>query len=209
MPVIPLDTAAINRMTDSILVDLRRQPDKEITSLLIRYRSRTNLQALNLLRNINTNTDLMAASPALEINRLYAMLGSGTEALRYLAILIAAVAAISVFISLYGSLRERRYEMALMRVSGAGPGKLLSMILGEGMWITLSGLVLGLLLGHGGMTLVGGLLEKGYRYQFTGLLWVPEEIWIILGALVIGFLAALIPAIQGSRTDIHRTLAEG
>ena len=208
-PVMTIDTQDLKVLADSVIADLRRQPDKEITSILVRYRSRTNLQALNLLRNINTNTDLMAASPALEINRLYSMLGSGTDALQYLALLIALVAACSVFISLYSSLKERRYEMALMRVAGAGPGKLVSMILGEGLWIAMAGLIVGLFLGHGGMALAGGLLEKGYRYAFTGWMWVPGEWVIVAGALVIGLLASLLPALQGARTDLHRTLAEG
>jgi putative ABC transport system permease protein len=151
----------------------------------------------------------MAASPALEINRLYSMMGSGTEALQYIAILIAIVAAISIFISLYTSLKERRYEMALLRVGGAGPGKLFLMIISEGMWIAILGLLLGLAAGHLGMNLAGSILEKGYKYQFTGWLWIPEEVWIIAGALLVGLLAALLPALQGSRTDLHRTLAEG
>lgn len=209
MPVVTLDTNEIKSLTDTIMSQLRTQTEKEITSILIRYRSRTNIQALNMLRNINTNTGLMAASPALEINRLYSMMGSGTEALRYLAILIAVVAAVSIFISLYTSLKERRYEMALMRVSGAGPGQLFTMIIGEGLWIVIIGLILGLVLGHSGMTLAGGLLEKGYKYQFTGWTWIPEEVWIIAGAGLIGLLASVIPAIQGARTGLHRTLAEG
>jgi putative ABC transport system permease protein len=126
-----------------------------------------------------------------------------------MAILIAAVAAISIFISLYTSLKERRYEMALLRVGGAGPGKLFVMIISEGMWIAILGLVLGLFAGHLGMNLAGSLLEKGYKYQFTGMLWVSEEIWIIAGAILVGLMAAVLPAMQGSRTDLHRTLAEG
>jgi putative ABC transport system permease protein len=209
MPIVDIDTLGIKTLTDTIMATLRSQPAKEITSILIRYKSRTNIQALNLLRNINTNTNLMAASPAYEINRLYAMMGSGTEAIKYIALLIAIVAAISIFISLYTSLKERRYEMALMRVSGAGPGKLFQMIIGEGLWIAVLGLVIGLGIGHMGMSLAGGILEHGYKYQFTGMIWIPEEIWIITGALFIGILASVIPAIQGARTDLHRTLAEG
>jgi len=207
-PVITIDSSVAQVLTDSIISALRAQPEKEITSILIRFKTRTNIQSLNLLRNINANTGLMAASPAMEINRLYAMMGSGTEALQYMAILIAIVAAISIFISLYTSLKERRYEMALLRVGGAGPGKLFLMIISEGMWIALLGLILGLVAGHLGMNLAGTLLEKGYKYQFTGLLWVTEEIWIIAGALFVGLLAAVLPAVQGSRTDLHRTLAE-
>jgi putative ABC transport system permease protein len=209
MPVVNLDTNEIKILSDTIIAQLRAQPEKEITSILVRYKSRTNIQALNLLRNINVNTGLMAASPALEINRLYSMMGSGTEALQYLAILIAIVAAVSIFISLYTSLKERRYEMALLRVGGAGPGKLFQMIIGEGLWISTLGLIIGLAAGHSGMFLAGGILEKGYKYQFTGLIWVPQEAWIIGGAICIGLLASILPAIQGARTDLHRTLAEG
>jgi putative ABC transport system permease protein len=209
MPVVGIDTTTIQVLTDTILAGLRAQPEKEITSILVKFRSRTNIQSLNLLRNINSNTGLMAASPALEINRLYAMMGSGTEALRYIAMLIACVAAISIFISLYTSLKERRYEMALLRVGGAGPGKLFLMIIAEGLWISILGLVLGLILGHLGMHMAGSLLERGYKYQFTGLIWIPEELWIIAGALLVGFLASALPAFQGSRIDLHRTLAEG
>ncbi len=209
IPVISVDSSETQVLTDSIISALRAQPEKEITSILVKFKSRTNIQSLNLLRNINANTGLMAASPALEINRLYAMMGSGTDALQYMAILIAIVAAISIFISLYTSLKERRYEMALLRVGGAGPGKLFLMIISEGMWIALLGLILGLAAGHLGMNLAGALLEKGYKYQFSGLLWVAEEMWIIGGALFVGLLAAVLPAVQGSRTDLHRTLAEG
>lgn len=209
LPVKDIDSMEIKALTDTILNSLRANPEKEITSLLIRYRNRTNIQSLNLLRNINQNTGMMAASPAWEINRLYAMMGSGADAIQYIAILIAIVAAISIFISLYSSLKDRRYEMALMRVSGAGPGKIFQMIIGEGMWISILGLISGLILGHAGIHLAGRILERGYKYQFTGLTWVDEEIWIIAGSLIIGLLASLLPAIQGSRTDIHKTLAEG
>jgi putative ABC transport system permease protein len=206
--VIIIDTVVTQVITDSILVALRAQPEKEITSILLQFKNRTNIQSLNFLRNINVNTGLMAASPAMEINRLYAMMGSGTEALRYIAILIAIVAAISIFISLYTSLKERRYEMALMRVSGAGPGKLFMMIIGEGLWISIIGLILGVIIGHIGMHLAGDILEQGYKYRFSGMLWVHEEIYIIGGGLLIGLLASIIPAMQGSRIDLHRTLAE-
>lgn len=208
-PIVPIDSIEVQMLSDSVLNALRVQPEKEITSILIRFRSRTNFQALTLLRNINQNTGLMAASPAIEINRLYAMMGSGTDALRYVAILIAIVAAISIFISLYTSLKERRYEMALMRVGGAGPGILFRMIIGEGFWITILGLLLGIFSGHVGMELAGSILERGYKYQFTGFTWVNEEWYIVLGAFAVGLCAAILPAIQGSRTDIHRTLAQG
>ena len=207
-PTTLIDTGQIQILSGRIIDTLRSNPDREITSVLIRYKNRTSIPSLNLLRNINQNTGLMAASPLYEINRLYSMMGSGAEAIRYLAILIAIVAAVSVFISLYTSLKDRRYEMALMRVSGAGPGKIWWMIIAEGLWIPALGVLIGLFLGHTGMILAGDRFEKNYHYSFSGTVWLLSETYIIIGALLIGFLASIIPAIQGSHTELHRTLAE-
>ena len=52
-------------------------------------------------RNINENTDLQAATPAFEINRLYSMMGTGTTALQILAYVIVFVSGLSIFISLF------------------------------------------------------------------------------------------------------------
>ena len=87
--------------------------DKSITSLLVKFKGR-NIQALNMARNINENTNFQAATPAIEINRLYTLLGVGEEALKAMALLIIFVSGLSIFISLFSSLRERKYELAVM-----------------------------------------------------------------------------------------------
>jgi putative ABC transport system permease protein len=206
--IIALDSTMLKTLGDSVIAVLRANPDQEVTSILMQFRNKTSIQSLNFLRNINVNTALMAASPAIELNRLYSMLSSGTESLQYIAFLIAMVAAISIFISLYTSLKERHYEMAMLRVAGAGPGDLFKMVVLEGIWIAFIGLAVGLILGHLGMELAGDMLQKSYRYAFTGMIWVKEEIYIVAGAVVIGLLAALFPALRGSRINLHKTLAE-
>jgi len=95
--------------------ELLQFPEKEITTVLVKYKNRTNFQALSMPRSINENTDLQAASPAIEINRLYSMIGSGRKMLQWLAILIGIISCISTFIVLYKSMRERKYELALIR----------------------------------------------------------------------------------------------
>ena len=103
---------------DHSVADLLNHPEEEITSILIQYKSKTNFQALSMPRNINENTNLQAASPAYEINKLRDMIGIGTDGLRWIALLIGAVSAISIFISLFRAMKERKYELALMRVMG-------------------------------------------------------------------------------------------
>lgn len=187
---------------------LTEYPEEEITSLLIRFKGR-NYQALNMQRSINENTDMQAATPAIEINRLYSLIGVGAEALRWLAIIIVAVSGLSIFISLFSSLRDRRYELALMRTMGGSRGFLFGMIILEGLILAVLGYTIGIALSHIGMEVLAENLSESYRYTFTGWRFLTQEWYLLAGALGIGFIAAVIPAVQASRTDIHQTLSEG
>jgi putative ABC transport system permease protein len=41
----------------------------------------------------------------------------------------------------------------------------------------------------------------------SGFIWLPEELYVLLLAMLVGLLAALLPAIQAYRTDIAAVLA--
>lgn len=184
------------------------EDDREITSLLVRFKMRNHL-TLNMPRSINENTDLQAASPAIELNRLYDMLGAGAALLRALAWIILGVSGLSIFVSLYNAMKARRYELALMRVMGSSPGNLFRLVVLEGFLTALLGAVLGLLLAHGGIALAGQVLEQEWRHGFDPWVFLPEEGIVFAGTLLFGMLAALIPALQARRVDIGRTLTEG
>ena len=185
---------------------LLNSESQEITSVLIRFKGRS-FQALNMQRNINENTDLQAATPAIEINRLYSLMGVGADMLRTIAIAILLVSALSVFLLLFHSLRTRKYELALMRVMGGRPGNLFSLIIWEGILISVMGCIAGIFLAHFSMEILAGTLESSYRYPFTGLLWDNNEYLLLAGAVIIGVIAALIPGWRAQRTDISKTLA--
>jgi putative ABC transport system permease protein len=187
---------------------LYEMEDRDITSMLIKFKAR-NVQTLNLPRAINENTNMQAANPSYEIAKLFDQIGVGERILRILAIVIIAVSSFSIFISLYSSLKERQYELAIMRTLGASPGRLFSLIVLEGLLLAFLGYLLGIALSHVGMHLFAGYLKESYRYVFSGWVFLREELFLLGGALLIGLIAALIPAWQARRTDIHETLAEG
>ncbi len=162
-----------------------------------------------LPRQINERTPMQAAAPAYETSRLFSVLGVGLDVLRYLALAIILLSGISVFISLYNSLKDRQYELALMRVLGASRRRLFSLILLEGLLLALVGYLLGFLLSRGALALLGQLAADAYRYDFSGSFFLPEELNLLLVTLAVGLLAALLPAWQAYRTNISRTLSEG
>lgn len=179
---------------------------KEITTLLIQFKNNRSLFALNMARGINANTQLQAATPAIEINRLFSMMGIGFDAIKILAWVIAVVSGLSIFISLYNSLKERKHELALMRVMGARPGTLFTLIVLEGFSIAVIGYILGILTSHLLLASGSNAIFHAYKYKIDAWHFIKDEGYLFIGALFIGLIAAILPAIQAYRTNIARHL---
>ena len=176
----------------------------EITAILIKYRSP--LAAVQLPRLVNSQSSLQAASPAFETARLFSILGVGVDVVMGFASVLILISGLSIFIALYNALKERRYDIAIMRTMGASRTKLFVSILTEGGVMTLLGSVLGVFIGHTALILLSGTVGVAQKAGITGIIFYPEE-WIILGgSLLLGLLSALIPAIRAYRTDISTVL---
>jgi putative ABC transport system permease protein len=93
------------------------EPNMEITAVLLKFRNKMGI--VTWPRIIAQNTKMQAASPAIEVNRIFSLFGVGLKALEYLAYAIMLISGISIFIALYNRLKERKYEFALMRINGA------------------------------------------------------------------------------------------
>jgi putative ABC transport system permease protein len=178
---------------------------KEITSMLIQYRSP--MAAIQLPRMINSQSAMQAASPAFETARLFTILGVAIEVLKGLAYVLVFISGLSIFIALYNSLKERRYDLAIMRSMGASRFKLFFSVLLEGSTITFFGTVCGLILSHAIVVLMVGTVEQVRKAGITGIVFYSEEGIILVGSLFLGMLCALLPAIQAYRTDISKVLA--
>lgn len=179
---------------------------KEITSAIIKFRSPMGM--MTMPRNINQNSKLQAAVPAIEVNRLFELLGIGIEGLQFMAAVIMLISGISVFVSLYNSLKERKYEMALMLSMGASRTRLFLMLLLEGIILSLLGYIAGILLSRIGIYLISNQLSKKFHFDITQFSLQTGEIYLLFGALFVGILAAAIPSIGIYRINISKTLAE-
>jgi putative ABC transport system permease protein len=180
------------------------EANREVTMALVRYR--TPLAAASFPRYVNNETDMQAAAPAIEVTRLLRMLGVGSEVLQGMGAVLLLTAALSVFIALWTAVRERRADLAMLRMLGASPAKVAALLLAEALWLAALATVLGLAAGHGLAALVGLALQAQQSLPLTGALWVPAEAWIPVAALVTAGLAALIPAVSAYRVDVAQLL---
>jgi putative ABC transport system permease protein len=180
------------------------EQEREVTMALVTYKSP--LAAATFPRYVNAQTSMQAAAPAVEVTRLLRLLGVGTEVLRGLGAVLLLTAALSVFIALWNAVRERREDLAMLRMLGATPVKVSALLICEAFWLALLASALGLAAGHGLTALVGYLLQSQQSLPVTGWRWVPGEVWIPVAALGVAGVAALIPAISAYRVDVAQLL---
>ena len=179
---------------------------REITSVLIQYRSP--IAAIQLPALINKNTSMMAAVPAFEISRLYALFGNGIDLLKLLGYILVGIASLSIFISLYNSMKERKYDLAIFRTLGSARNTLFFIVLFEGIILSSIGGLLGILFGHLLMELVGASILSSGSETFHGNIFYPEEFYLFFATLLLGLLASIIPAITAMKIPISQTLSE-
>lgn len=141
--------------------------------------------------------DEFAESIKGQVNQLLYMI----YGLLALAIVIAVIGIVN---TLGLSVIERTREIGLLRAIGLSRGQLRRMITLESVTIAVLGAVLGLALG----VLFGVLLRDALRDDLTSL-WVPlDQLAIFMAiAVVVGVLAALLPAIRAGREDVLKAIA--
>lgn len=203
------DTASVWKVHEDYTAvddDDRRvmEEEREITMALVKYK--TPMAALSFPRYVNTSTEMQAAAPALEITRLLNMLGLGTDVLRAFAAVLLLTAGLSVFIALWSAVRERRTDLALLRMLGASPAKVATLLLCEALWLGLLAAVLGVLLGQGFAQALALFLSLDNSLLIGGMVW-PVGLWVVPAlALVVSLASALLPTVAAYRVSVLRLL---
>ncbi|SEG01476.1 ABC transporter permease [Sphingobacterium lactis] len=187
----------------SIAEDITQDKGLEITAMLVKYSSPAAIGVIPKL--INQSTSMQAASPALETARLFSLMGVGIDSLEILAYVIMIIAGLSVFISLYNALKDRKYDLAIMRTLGASKIKLFTLLIVEGLVITFIGGIIGLLIGHIGLYFIS--TQTSQSADFIQAFHIYGKEWLILLiASLIGVIASILPAIKAYNTNISTIL---
>jgi putative ABC transport system permease protein len=103
------------------------------------------------------------------------------------------------------SVRERTQELGVLKAVGFSNERVLGVVLGESLVITLLGGLLGLLIGW---LLVNGLAQSSFVRTYFPLFFIPVRDLIngALFALGLGFLSGILPAIQAMRLRLADAL---
>lgn len=182
---------------------------KEITAVYVKMKSGRNnaFGAISFQADLKNTSKAMAVNPIQPIRRLMQnVVGNIQKALVVLTGMIIAVSGISIFVSIYNSMSDRRREIGIMRALGARRSSVFAIVLAESAVLCVGGGLLGWLVGHG-----LAVLGAPYVSARTGLLlngWAvnPWEFVLFPVLLVLAALVGFLPAMTAYRTNVADAL---
>lgn len=195
---------------------------REVTAVLLR--TINPIVAVGLPTSINESAQAMCVAPIQEITRLFdAIVNPIQMALLTLTGLICVVSGVSILVSIYNSMSDRRNEIAVMRALGANRATVMSVILLESIILSLLGGILGWIGGHSLNWLASGEIERrtGVSIGFFDLApplnieyfglgpiigWLPPELFLIPALVGLAVIVGFLPALSAYRTDVAESL---
>ena len=182
--------------------------ENTITSILLKLKNPVYFDLIR--RQVNDNKyegiNAQAVMPVFEIKQLFDIIGNINSILLVIAYLVIFVAAISILVSLYNSMNERKRDIAIMRSLGATKFTILKIIVLEGALLSLSGSAAGILLGHIAVFFMKNKISDLAGIQISGTTFNIFELYILAGTLFLGILVSTIPALKAYKTDVAKNL---
>ncbi len=180
---------------------------KEVTAILVRTHPDRPIYAINLMNELKEGYQAMAVNPMSAIRKLMTnVLGNVEMGLLVLTAMIILVSGISIFVSIYNSMSDRKREIGIMRALGARRGSVFGIVLTESIVLCVGGGLVGWLVGHG-----LAILAAPYVVERTGLLldpWTLDPMEFILFPVLLALAAVVgfLPAMTAYRTDVADAL---
>jgi putative ABC transport system permease protein len=180
---------------------------KAITSFFLRTKSR--IEILRLQRWINEYKEepLLAVIPGVVLGELWNSLSMVERVLKAISFLVMVVGLISMLIALMTSLNERRREMAILRVLGAGLKSISALIVFETFLLASAAIAIACTIKIILEALWGPWVQSNYGLYLQAPLFSTNEIIYILIMLVSSLLISLIPAVSAMRSALKDGLS--
>lgn len=164
------------------------------------------MNSLDSIYNKGTDHLTFVRSTDDVVTRLFDQFAWAEIVLRWVAYLVAVVAAGGVLASIYNSMNERRREFAILRALGAGRNVVFSIIVLESAVIAAIGAVIGFGVYALIMVAAGSTLRGEIGVTLRLLEFHPIMVVVPAGLIVLGAVVGIVPALKAYSTDVVENL---
>jgi putative ABC transport system permease protein len=175
----------------------------QLTSFMLKLKSRIAVLKLRRMIDEYDKEPVMAIIPGLALSEMWQTIGYVEQILFLVSICVLLVGVLSILISLYTSINERRREMAILRSLGASSFHIFSLLIVESSLLVFVGCLVGVGLLFGLLLFIRPWLESNFSVyiEMTGL--SLSEWKFLIGIFMTGTLAGLIPAIKAYANSLQ------
>jgi putative ABC transport system permease protein len=180
---------------------------REVTAVLVR--TSTLFVTRGLQKMVDKGQVAQAVLPIQEVFVLFdAFVDPLQSVLLLLTAMICVVSGVSILVSIYNSMSERRHEIAVMRALGAGRGTVMAIVLLESVCLCLAGGGVGWLSAHALAWLASPMIAE--RTGVVVRFWSVElsEALLLPALLGLAIVCGLFPALAAYRTDVAKSLGK-
>jgi putative ABC transport system permease protein len=179
----------------------------QITGFLLRAKSR--VDTLRLQREVDTfaGEPLMAIIPGVALNELWRTVGYAEDALSVVTYFVLIVGLLGMLVSIYTSLNERRREMAILRALGAGPRRVVLLLVLESGLLSLAGTLLGVGLVYALSLVAQPIVEREFGLFIPIEPLTPVSYGYVAAVLCFGVLIGFVPAAKAYRNALSDGLS--
>ena len=176
---------------------------RQLTSFMVRTKSRIHL--LQLRRDIASyeKEPLMAAIPSITLQNMWETISYVEKVLILVSLCVLLVGMLSILIALYTSINERRREMAILRSLGARSWHIFLLWIYESTFLVLVGSLCGVAILYGLLLSFAPYLERNFSVYFSLDPLSHSEWTYIICVIISGILAGIIPAIKAYKNSLQ------
>ncbi|SFL34882.1 ABC transporter permease [Pelosinus propionicus] len=177
--------------------------EHEVTAILVKPKGYS--EAMRLYQQFQQEKGAQMIFPAQVIVQLFSILGQGEQMLRGIAYVIIVMGLMIMALSVYWSALGRARDRSILRALGASTRDIFNVILAESALLSVFGVVIGIVTGHGIYSILVNIMESKTAIVLTSGV-ASEEIYITIGGILFGILAGLIPAVLTYKMDVAKYL---
>ena len=178
------------------VIDTQSLTPKSVTAVMLGLKQKTAIFRLQRVVNEYRDEALLAILPGVTLAKLWQITSVMEQSLRLIAVLILISSLLGLVAMLLASIRERQHEIAVMRVMGASPWFIFSLIEIEVVIVTFVGYVFGLLGLAVSFELAKNIALEHFSIHLSPNIFSMDQLIYLALIMIAAMIAGLIPAVM-------------
>lgn len=171
----------------------------EITAILIKPKGIMDVAVIKA--NYDELDGVQVAYSGKETANILSIVDTGAGLVKIIAFATVIVAAISILLSLSAMAAERKKDIGLLRLIGKPKSYIMASMMAEANLLTISGILLGILMGHAGTYFLQDLIFSYAGINLAPFTPILAEVYLLIGGILLCTAVTLVPAIRSYRVD--------